>query len=52
MKVKDIKDIFAYANDDQEVKIYVKDEGKKVCFWYFNIKESVLKDDGLYIELE
>ena len=49
---KELRDMLAYCNDDTEVKMYIKDEGKKVCFWYFAIKDVQLNQDGLFIELE
>lgn len=51
MKVKEIRDMLAYCSDDMEVKMYVKDLTQKVQFWYFNIEEAVVKEDGVYIEL-
>ncbi len=50
--VKDIRNLLAYSNEDTEVKLFLRDEDKKVCFWYFSIKEAQIKDDGLYIELQ
>jgi hypothetical protein len=51
MKVKEIKDLLAYCDDNAEVKIYVKDLNSKIQFWYFGIEEAKIKEDGLYIEL-
>jgi hypothetical protein len=50
--VKDLKDMVAYCDDNMEVKIYVKNLGWKICYWYFAIADAEVKDDGLYIELE
>jgi len=52
MKVKEIKDLLAYCDDNAEVKIYVKDLPAKVQFWYFAIKDAFVKEDGVYIELD
>jgi hypothetical protein len=52
MKVKEIKDLLAYCDNEAEVKIYVKDLSGKIQFWYFAIQDAFVKEDGVYIELE
>jgi hypothetical protein len=52
MKVKEIRNLLAYCDDDAEVKMYIKDLPAKTQFWYFSIKDAFTKEDGVYIELE